>query len=435
MEILTDLHLHSSYSRAVSPQMTLEIMVHQAKKKGIHLLSASDWTHPLWFSNLEEKLVQNNEGIYKLKGFEQSTDPSFLLSTEVSNIYSHNGKLRRIHNLLFIPNLETAKKVNKKLTEMGAKLASDGRPILGMSSKQILEIILEAHEHSFLIPAHAWTPHFGIFGSASGYESLQEAFEDLTPYVNAIETGLSSDPVMNWGVEELKNRAIVSFSDAHSPNKIGREITVVKTEKDYSFFDIKQAFSNNGESKVSYTIEFYPEEGKYHFSGHRNCGVSLPPEQAKANGRLCPRCGKPLTEGVIMRLDDLTTIPMTETKEEDTSGVVWKKDTRSNRPKYVSLVPLLEIIQESYGVSSVTKKVQDMYDQLIKSVGTEFDILLKIPLDTLRSKAGEKITEGIEKVRKGDIVIIPGYDGVYGVVKIWKEEQSQPEEEPQLTLL
>ena len=428
-DIVADLHLHSKYSRAVSPQMVLSVMSIFARQKGINLITASDFTHPLWFREIENELEEVSDGIYGLKT-ERELDnrTSFLLSTEISCIYTQKVKGRRVHNLIFAPNLQTAEKINKEMMQRGFNLNSDGRPIIGLSSKNLLQLIMEIDERCFLIPCHVWTPWFGIYGQMSGFESLDEAFEDLAPYVYGIETGLSSDPEMNWSIKELKTRSILSFSDAHSPAKIGREATVfIRKNEDlkdnFTYDDIRFAvMQKNLNFKIGYTIEFYPEEGKYHFSGHRNCNITMTPEEQKESRGICPVCKKPVTDGVLRRVDQLSDSKVKAKKKENDQKLAWYLDPEKNHPPFVKIVPLIEIIAESQNVMVGSKKVKEVYDNLITALGSEFDILLKVEISKIAQVAGVKIAKGIEKVRQGNIVIKPGYDGVFGVVKIWDKE-------------
>lgn len=442
MQLVTDLHLHSKYSRAVSQQMILPVMAEYAKKKGLDLLTASDWTHPLWFKEIQQLLEESADGIYTLKSDTHEKPTQFLLSTEISSIYKQGDKLRRIHNLVFVPNFSVAEKVVKELLKRGANLNADGRPIIGLSSKALLALILEADERSMLIPCHAWTPHFGIYGSASGFDSLEEAFEDLTPHIYAVETGLSSDPEMNWHIPELRNRSILSFSDAHSPAKMGREATVLMAKQTVpiTYEAIRLAIMRKHPSlHIGYTIEFYPEEGKYHFSGHRNCKVSLGPEEIAKGGTTCPVCKRRMTEGVMLRVQTLAGEeyhPRTVEKQND-YGLKWFTDREHTYPSYVKLVPLLEIVAEAMASTVASQKVKDMYDSLCRQFISELDVLLKVPTDDIRKFAGGRIAEGIKKVRAGTIEIIPGYDGEYGIVKIWKdgEDPDKDTEEQQMSLL
>lgn len=437
MEFVADLHLHSKYSRAVSQAMVLAEMAKWAVKKGINLLTASDFTHPLWLRSIKAELTESGEGIYKLKKGEQGV--RFLLSTEIASIYKQGEKLRRIHNLVFAPNIETAEKINKELLARACNLSSDGRPIIGLSSKNLLDLLLNIDKKIILIPSHAWTPHFGIYGSASGFDSIKESFEDLSNYIYGIETGISSDPWMNWQIPELDTRAILSFSDAHSLPKMGREATVFSIDKNLdtlTYTDIGKAIVSQAKmedrkwklensARVAYTIEFYPEEGKYHYTGHRNCKVIKSPQQIKADGNMCPVCSRRLTEGVMYRVQQLAGNSefRVYNSKFDENGVFWIKDPKNIHPPFVKLVPLNEIVAESMEATVLSEKVKIKFDEMCLSFGSEINILLKTPILEIEKKFGEKIAEGVTKVRRGDIVIDPGYDGEYGKVKIWSEEK------------
>lgn len=435
MQIIADLHLHSRFSRAVSQQMNLPTMARYARQKGLDLLTVSDWTHPVWLKEVKSQLEENADGIYVLKSEREKTQKiKFLLSTEIASIYKQGEKLRRIHNLVFAPNFEIAEKINKTLLNRGCNLSSDGRPIVGLSSKDLLSLILSIDERCMLIPCHIWTPHFGIYGSASGFDSLEEAFGDLSQYIYGIETGLSSDPEMNWEVEELLNRSILSFSDAHSPAKMGREATVFTFNKDgisnieITYNDIKTAIMRkSGRLKIGYTIEFYPEEGKYHFSGHRNCRVVYGPEEIKTKGNTCPICKRRLTEGVLFRVQQLANDKLLTRLEEKNSPlqIKWYTDTLKKQPPYIKLVPLNEIVAEGFSSTVSSQKVKNMFDLLCETFGSEIEVLLKVPIEHIAKIAGEKIAEGILLVRAGNIVIDPGYDGEYGKVKIWSQEKKE----------
>jgi len=437
MEFVADLHFHSKYSRAVSPQMVLSEMATWAAKKGLNLITTSDFTHPLWFRSIKSELEEAGTGIYKLKKTtnQKAKDVRFILTTEIASIYKQGGKLRRIHNLVFAPSIEMVEKINKEFLSRACNLSSDGRPIVGLSSKNLLEMLLDIDKGIILIPCHAWTPHFGIYGSASGFDSIKESFEELSNYIYGVETGISSDPWMNWQIEELKNRSILSFSDAHSLPKMGREATVFeinKTLDTLSYMDIGKAISYPmrkksgrnvvGESGVSYTIEFFPEEGRYHYTGHRNCKVIKSPQQIKTDGNICPVCSKKLTEGVMYRVQQLAKEGSDfkpYNSHVDSRGTLWMDDPEKNHPSFVKLVPLNEIIAESISSSVGSEKVKIKFDELCLEFGSEINILLKTPVQDLVKVAGEKIAEGVVKVRKGDIIIEPGYDGEYGKVKIW----------------
>lgn len=428
MKIFTDLHSHSKYSRAVSPQMVLPVMAEWAAKKGIDLVGTGDFTHPLWFREIKSNLKEVEEGIYQLNELKEI---KFLLTSEVSCIYSDQGKGRRVHLLIIFPKLTEVEQFNRDLIANGANLFSDGRPILGLSLKKVAQIALNINPKVILIPAHAWTPWFGIYGQNSGYQSLTEAFADLAKDIPAVETGLSSDPAMNWRMEELKNRTIVSFSDAHSPAKIGREATVfqIKKSKNSSksrikYQDIYEAITGEarGNWEIASTIEFYPEEGKYHFSGHRKCGVVYSPSQAKKMGLVCPVCGRSLTPGVMSRVESLAKLEVATEVEKDKFGVRWIYPRGRTRPPYIMMVPLLEILAEVLHRGAGSQKLLASYDLLIRNFGSEFKVLLETPLEEIKNIVGEKVAEAIGKVRSGDISVQPGYDGVFGKVRIWAEK-------------
>ena len=417
MKVITDLHLHSRFSRAVSKDMNLPTMASWADKKGIGLLGTGDWTHPVWFREISTFLKEKNEGIYQLiKG---SNKCLFVLSTELSSIYSQGGKARRIHYLILSPNLDVSQKINTILTKKGLNLLSDGRPILGISPKEIVDIVLEIDDRCVIIPAHVWTPWFSLYGSVSGFDSIDECFGEYQKYIKAVETGLSSDPAMNWRIEELTQRNIVSFGDAHSPAKLGREATVLEMEN-LNFKNLREAlFTKNHHNKILYTIEFYPEEGKYHFTGHRNCNIVYSPNETKKRGIICPVCGKKLTVGVMSRVEHLSTIDAEIETKEDNYGVRWIGEKNANHAPYIMLVPLLEIIAEAESVTSASKKVMGIYEYLTENLGGEFNVLLKTDLKEIEKLSGTRVSEAIAKVRKGDIYIEPGYDGIFGKVRIW----------------
>lgn len=441
MHYVTDLHLHSKYSRAVSPQMNLQVMAAYARQKGIDILTAADFTHPVWFKEIQSQLKEAEEGFYHLKDDTAGKDVRFLLSTEISSIYKQGEKLRRIHNLLFVPSLETAQKLVKALVSRGCNLNADGRPIVGISSETLLELLLSIDERSFLIPCHIWTPHFGVYGSASGFDSLEEAFGKMAKYIYGIETGLSSDPDMNWQVKELLNRTILSFSDAHSPAKMIREATVFDLEEPI-YENIRQAImrlvtKSETKNKIAYTLEFYPEEGKYHFSGHRNCKVSLGPEEIRAGGTTCPVCQRRLTEGVLYRVQELSDSSLLDRVDvkSNARGVKWYVDKKHIQPPYVKLVPLLEIAAESLRSTVNSQRSKDLYAKLCAELGSELQVLLHSPIEEIEKIGGMKVAQGVTKVREGTIAIEPGYDGEYGKVAIWGEgELKEMSDVPQLKL-
>ena len=481
MTFVADLHLHSKYSRAVSPNMILPEMARWARLKGLDIISASDFTHPLWFRELKSQLSEDTQGLYKLKSIdyglrttavdssqkaESQKEVLFLLSTELSSIYKQGDKLRRIHNLIFAPSLETVEKITKEFTRRAFNLMADGRPIFGLSSENLVELLLGIDENIMLIPCHVWTPHFGIYGSASGFDSLEEAFGKYAKNIYAVETGLSSDPEMNWVMPELNSRSILSFSDAHSGPKMGREATVFTLRKnaevahknfrvhnadklslknkkvdganahsenfessphfEISYKDITDAIKRDkkGKLEIQYTIEFYPEEGKYHYSGHRNCKVIRGPEELRKDGNICPVCKRKLTEGVLYRVQELSKGAVIESEAKiSPSGIKWYTDKGKNHPPYVKLVPLNEIIAESYSATVLSQKVKDAFENICHEFGSEIEVLLKTPISEISKHSGEKVAEGVRKVREGNIEIDPGYDGEYGKVKIWNEEE------------
>lgn len=435
MKIVADLHLHSKYSRAVSPQMEPEMMARWAKLKGIDLLGTGDWTHPLWLKELESKLEEIGEGIYKLKGSQKSTqssagiayqnpcEPSFFLSTEISSIYSQGGKGRRIHNLVLAPSFETVHKINYELKRRGCNLLSDGRPIVGLSSIELCELVWSIDESCLIIPCHVWTPWFSLYGSKSGFDSIEECFGKFAEKIYAVETGLSSDPEMNWRIKELDHRAIVSFGDSHSPAKLGREATVFGLEE-LSYKNISEALRSAANQKsnnsILYTIEFYPEEGKYHYSGHRNCKIKQTPGETREKGTICPVCGRPLTLGVMHRVEELAGRQVVVEKKMSKHGLMGYYDKENaKRPPYVKLVPLMEILAESLKSTVASIKVKAEYEKLTQSLAPEFEILTQTSLEKIAKFGGDRVAEGIDKVRKGEIVVDPGFDGVFGIVKIW----------------
>ncbi len=422
MRIIADFHIHSKYSRATSKEMEIKPLFLWAQRKGINLLGTGDITHPAWLKELEEALEEAEPGLYRLKEASENSSNffRFVLTGEISVVYSSYGKVRKIHHLIVVPNFETAKKINTQLSWIG-NLEADGRPILGLDSYELLKIILEAHPDAFLVPAHAWTPWFGIFGSKSGFDSLEECFKDLTGEIFSLETGLSSDPAMNWRLSSLDRITLISNSDAHSPRKIAREANVFEIEKEkISLKEIKRILKEKDKSKFLYTIEFFPQEGKYHFDGHRNCQVCFSPQETLKYNGLCPKCGQPLTIGVMHRVEDLA-----DRKEDEIpSGLI----------PFKSLVPLEEIIKEALGQQSFSKAVEEEYQKLIKVFKNELTLLLEIPLKEIEKITFPEIAEGIKKVREGKVYIEPGFDGQYGKISLFKEGKPGPQITTQETL-
>ena len=410
MKMIADLHIHSRFSMATSKEGTPENLDFWARKKGISLIGTGDFTHPVWREELKERLVSEGNGLYRLRDEyvkeESRKFPGegtrFVVSGEISSIYKKNGKTRKVHNVILLPSLEAADAMAQRLEKIG-NIHSDGRPILGLDSHDLLEMMLDVCPEGILIPAHIWTPHFSVLGAKSGFDSVEECFEELAPYIHALETGLSSDPAMNWRISKLDRYQLVSNSDAHSPSKLGREANLL--DIDCSYEGLYRAIQT-GEG-LEGTVEFFPEEGKYHFDGHRKCGVSLSPVEAERLGGICPVCGKKLTMGVDHRVEQLA---------DRAEGFV-KKDGK----KYESLVPLPEVISTCMGYSAASKKVQGCFEQMIQTLGTEFDILRNVLSEDIKSCAGERIAEGIENVRTGNVKRIPGYDGEYGKIELFEE--------------
>jgi uncharacterized protein (TIGR00375 family) len=386
--------------------MDLENLDKWAKIKGIKVLGTSDFTHPQWLENIKEKLEPAEPGLLKLKKGDGET--RFLLSTEISCIYSKGGKVRKIHIIIFAPSFDTVEKINVQLSWIG-NLKSDGRPILGLDAKELAKIVLNASPDCLLIPAHAWTPWFSIFGSKSGFDSIEECFEEYTKEIYVIETGLSSNPEMNWRLSALDKIALISNSDSHSPQKIGREANVFDTEISYKA--IIEAIKLRDPKRFLYTIEFFPEEGKYHFDGHRNCNVKLKPEETKKYNGICPVCGKPLTIGVLNRVEALSD-----------RGEGFKLE---GAVPFKSLVPLGEIIADAISRTPATKEVEKEYKNLIEKFGSEFNVLLEVSLEDFKGVTLPEIAEGIIRVRQGRVFKEPGYDGVYGKIRLFSQEEQK----------
>ena len=409
---IADLHIHSRYSRATSKDCTPEHLDLWARRKGIHLVGSGDFTHPAWREELKEKLQQDENGLYVLKEeyriHEDSAPddmiPRFVITGEISSIYKQDGKVRKVHSLILLPDLQKAEIISRKLEEIG-NIHSDGRPILGISCHDLLEIILELCPEAVYVPAHIWTPHFSMFGAFSGFDSVEECFGDLSGHVHAVETGLSSDPPMNWRVSALDRFQLISNSDAHSPAKLGREGNLLDTELSY------QGLKTAVETGVGLlgTIEFFPEEGKYHMDGHRKCGLCLSPKETEKYGGICPVCGRKITIGVSHRIEQMADRP--------------EQYQRSGAKRFESLIPLPEIIGAALGHSSASKGVQREYQKLTARLGAEFEILRNIPVEEIRHISGRLIAEGIERLRMGEVTWSPGFDGEYGKVRIFDEEE------------
>lgn len=409
MRFIADLHIHSKYSRATSRDMTPESIGKWAQLKGISVVGTGDFTHPEWLRELQQKLEIAENSLFRLrKEFRTGDVPPlcraqvfFLLTAEISCIYSKNGRVRKIHTLLLAPDFSAAAKVNAALSRIG-NLSSDGRPILGLDAKNLLEIVLDIGPDIMLVPAHAWTPHFSVFGASSGFDTLEECFEELTPHICAIETGLSSDPSMNWRISALDRVTLLSNSDAHSPAKLGREANIF--DAGLSYGEILDSIRTR--KGFLGTIEFFPEEGKYHFDGHRACGIIFSPRETIRNKHRCPVCGKRLTVGVLHRVEKLA---------DREAGY-----QPEGAPPFRSVIPLQELLAETLKKGVNTKTVQNEYESLLRKLGNEFAILMDIPQDVLGREGSPVLGEAIRRMRRGDIAISPGFDGEYGKIKIFE---------------
>jgi uncharacterized protein (TIGR00375 family) len=422
MKFIADFHLHSKYSRATSPRMDLENLDKWAKIKGIKILGTGDFTHPEWFKALKEKLEPAEQGLFKLtlprtgSGEGSYSETRFILTVEVSCVYSKKNKLRKVHIILFAPSFEIAEKINTQLAWRG-NLKADGRPIFGMGAKELAKIVLNISEGILIVPAHAMTPWYGIFGSKSGFDSIEECFEDYSKYIYALETGLSADPPMIWRIPDGQKLTLISNSDAHSCPHLAREANVFNTE--LSYLSIIEAIKSKDPQKFLYTIEFFPQEGKYHYDGHRNCGISLTPQETKKYNGICPTCGRSLTIGVLNRVEQLAD------KKEG-----FKPE---NAIPFKSLIPLAEVIADALGVMVGARKVEEEYQNLVKNFGNEFKVLLDASQKDLETATLPEIAEGIIRVREGKVQIEPGYDGIYGKIRIFSKGE-QPSLSHQGTL-
>ena len=402
MRLIADLHVHSRFSRATSPHMGVDGLSIAAKRKGIGLMGTGDFTHPEYFRELKEKLGQAEGGLYSLNG------TLFVPSAEVSCIYSKNG-VKRIHICICAPSLDAAGQINDLLAKKG-NIASDGRPIFGATAPEIVELAMSVDKECLVYPAHVWTPWYSAFGAESGFDSMGECFEDQLKHIHALETGLSSDPPMNWRVSALDKYCLLSNSDSHSLEKIGREANVFELEgKEISYGAIMKAIKAKDRSRFKMTVEFFPEEGKYHWDGHRNCGISVPPGEARKFGNICPSCRKQMTIGVLHRVEELADRP----EGFKPPGAI----------PFIHLIPLSEIIAGAFDAGEGTKKVREEYERIVSACGTEFDALASAKPDALRNAASEKVAEGILRVREGKVRVKPGYDGVYGKASIFGESR------------
>ena len=406
MRIIADFHIHSKYSRATSREMEVETLARYAERKGIDLLGTGDFTHPQYFAELQGALEPLGNGLFKLR--HKKSPVHFILTVEVSNIFSVKGRGRRIHTVIFAPSFEVAEKINTRLARFG-KLASDGRPVFGMHVKDIVKLGLDISSDCLFVPAHAWTPWFSVFGSQSGFDSLEECFEEQTKNIYAIETGLSSDPAMNWRLSKLDRITLISNSDSHSPARIGREANVFECKMDY--LEVMDVIKTGDPKRFLHTIEFFPPEGKYHLDGHRNCGVVFEPKVSREHDYLCPKCGKKLTIGVMHRVEDLADRPEGFKPE--------------GKIPFKNMVPLDEIIADALGQNVGTKAVDQEYERMIRGLGTELDILFERTAEAMKPHANPRVIEGIFRVRNQQVEIEPGFDGVYGKAKIFSPQDKK----------
>lgn len=411
MRIIADLHIHSKYSRATSADMNVEKLNYWAKIKGINVVGTGDFTHPLYYSELKQKLEPAEPGLFKLKN--ENSNIRFMLTTEVSNIFGTEKGVKRIHTLIFAPDFSIVEKINNKLGIYG-KLSSDGRPVFGINVKELVKVVLDISQDCLLVPAHAWTPWFSIFGSNSGFDSIEECFGEYSKYIYAIETGLSSDPSMNWRISSLDKITLISNSDAHSPNRLGREANVFDCNLDY--YEIIDAIKKKDKKRFLFTIEFYPEEGKYHLDGHRACNVSLSPKESIKNRNICPVCKKELTVGVLHRVEELA-------DREDG----FRPD---NAIPEKHLVPLEEIIAEAMEVKTGTKRVEEEYLKIVNTGGNEIAVLMDMPESDLFRIAPKKVAEGIMNAREGKVFRVAGYDGVYGKISVFPSDSGEQSQQP-----
>ncbi len=429
MKYVADLHIHSKFSRATSRETTLDTLAHWAKIKGISLLATGDFTHPEWLFLAKEKLEPEGNGFFRLKsilppenGYLQSIDVSpedisFILTAEISFIYSKKGKVHKIHLLTLAPDFESVDKINNKLSCIG-NLRSDGRPILGMDAKDFVKIVAETCPRCVVIPAHIWTPWFSLFGANSGFDTIEECFEEMTPSIFALETGLSSDPSMNWLLSTLDKYALVSNSDAHSPSKIGREANVFDTE--FSYDSMVEALKTKNPKKFLYTIEFFPQEGKYHFDGHRKCNVIFSPQETIQHKYLCPRCGRKLTVGVMHRVESLS--------DREKGGIPH------TRIPFIHLIPLNEIVAQALNKTSECKSVWDLYFRFLHEFHNEHKILTEVPIPQLARLSPERVSVAVDRMRKGQVKIVPGHDGEFGKISLFDEDMAEEEAQGQLKL-
>ena len=420
MRIISDLQIHSKYSRACSQDLNPKSIGLWADKKGIGIIGTGDFTHPKWLAELKGALEEVKPGLYGLRG--QSPKALLMLTGEVSSIYKQGDKVRRVHNMILVPNFKAADAIIKGLEKVGANLKADGRPIMGVHCDKLVEIVMEADSSAVVIPAHAWTPHFGVFGSLSGFNTIEEAFGEQAKHIFAIETGLSSDPKMNWQISALDKYSLVSNSDAHSLRKIGREANVFEINPGkLSYSEIIRIIKSKNPGEFLYTLEFFPEEGKYHLDGHRDCKFSCQPAKTKKLKGICPVCGKKLLVGVLNRIDALA---------DREHGF-----TPPRAVPFKSVIPLEEIIAETLDVGAQSKKVVERYEGMVNSEvrsknqelrkTNEFEILLDLSEEDISTISNAAIAQAVIRVREGKVKLEGGYDGVFGKIEIFTEEERE----------
>ena len=420
MRVIADLHIHGRYSRATSQQMSVGEIARYSKIKGLNLVGTGDFTHPEWLKEINQTLISEQDtGLFKLT----STDSPvrFMLTTEVCTIWNYKGESKKVHHVILTPSIETAVQINERLKGFG-DLASDGRPILSMSASQLVEQVMEISGENVIFPAHAWTPWFSVFGAFSGFDTLEDCYQDTAKHIHALETGLSSDPAMNWRLSKLDKFALVSNSDCHSfwPWRIGREANVFELEK-FTYHQVTEAIIQNDPTHFKFTIETDPAYGKYHWTGHRNCKMSLSPQEAIKFGNVCPVCRRKLTKGVEQRVEELADRPADFKRE--------------GAPGFLRLLPLSEIIGAVLGTDSpATQAVWRNYSTLVEKFGDEYTVLIDVPMEALSGVVDAPFAQAIIKVRDGTAKVMPGYDGVYGQLMLGIEAPTAKPKPAQKTI-
>jgi len=415
MRFIADLHIHSHFSMATSRNLNPELMDLWARRKGINVIGTGDFTHPGWLNELQQKLIPEETGLFRIRSDYRQTDsinipdapdPRFVLSSEISCIYKKGNQVRKVHLIFLMPDLKSVEDFRFKLNRTGANLNSDGRPILGMDSRDLLEMALDCSPETICIPAHIWTPWFSVMGARSGFDSIEGCFDDLADHVAAVETGLSSSPAMNRMCPALDEYLLISSSDAHSPEKLGRNATIFDHEMTYD--GIRQSLTEEVSASTVQTIDLYPQEGKYYFDGHRKCAVRMNPKQTRISGEKCPVCIKPVTVGVLNRVMQLSPVNRHDTPDPNTG-------------RYI--IPLKEILGEILNMGTGTKRVNRVYQSVLSLLGPELDILVNIPISELESATDDVLAESIRRMRAGKINVEEGFDGQFGTVRVFKHAE------------